>query len=389
MTDTTAVTVETVEVPLLPADNKAFYRDLDVPQHASQDEVLEAAAHAFYRLCGYEPSPTTAEPSDKVIKDDMLNKSTTILAAFSTLYDAKSRATYDKFGDDMFRLLDITSHAAIEHPSYSFKGGLKQLGLFILAILLFSIAFAGLLAYYNVPGRTIMMDLTPTLIFFGMIILITIRNIVRYLYLSSTGEIKHADSQLVSAIDPSREHLVRLYGSYLVFSESAQAILIFFYSLVYLILDSTDPTDADYTSRYYKYIYLPIVVTCFVEFGTSITSFVHNGGYNVPHLGIFFHTVASRVSVDLPNLNAESRGKLFELIDSAVFTARCNALELTEFWFAAIVSFISVVFASVQPGWFVVVYIGAYLGCLVFVRVVIYLFKRHWSYAGYAQQSAA
>ncbi|KAI8866381.1 hypothetical protein GQ42DRAFT_165534 [Ramicandelaber brevisporus] len=385
MTDSTAVTVETVEVPLLPADNKAFYRDLDVPQHASQDEVLEAAAHAFYRLCGYEPSPTTAEPIDKVVKKDVLNKSTTILAAFSTLYDAKSRAAYDKFGDDMFRLLDINSHAAFEHPSNSKNWGWKRAVLFMLAILLFSIALTELLVYYDIPGRATVVNLTLIISLFGMIIFETIRNLVRYLYLSSTGEIRQADPHLISAIDSSCEHLIRMYGSYLAFNGSVQTILNSFYSLAYLIVFATVLTDVDYRSLYG----VPIIFSWIVGFDTSFSTFAHNGGYNVPHLNIFFHTVASRVSIDLPNLSAESRGKLFELIDNVVFTARCNALGFTAIYVLLIVSFIYVAFARDPLNWFMVVWMGSYYGCLGLIRVIMYLSKRHWSYAGYTQQSAA
>ncbi|KAI8873209.1 hypothetical protein GQ42DRAFT_152954 [Ramicandelaber brevisporus] len=393
MTGSTAVSVEEVEVPLLPAYNKEFYRDLDVPQHASQDEVLEAATHAFYQLCGYYPSPTTAEPVYKVVKKDVLTKSTTILTAFSTLYDAKSRAAYDKFGDRMFKLLNIDSHVAIGHPSAFNKWGWELDVRLVLVAFLFMIGLDELLIYYDIPGRATLVNLTPVFILLGTPTIITIRNIVRYLYLSSTSEIKQANPHLTSAIDPSREHLVRLYGSHLVFSESAQAILFLFCGLAHLILFVVFPTGVDYISLLYIYVILSAIVSPIVGFGTSFSTFAHNGGYSVPHLGIFFHTVASRVSVDLPNLNAESREKLFELIDSVVFTARRKALVLNAPYIATVASVTLMPFTWNLFFWLLVVswvaYFGTYYGFVAIVNIVMYLSKRHWSYTGYAQHSAA
>ncbi|KAI8866900.1 hypothetical protein GQ42DRAFT_165188 [Ramicandelaber brevisporus] len=389
MTDTTTVSVETVEVPLLPADNKAFYRDLDVPQHASQDEVLEAAAHAFYRLCGYDPSLTIAEPSDKINKKDVLNKSTTILAAFSTLYDAKSRAAYDKFGDDMFSLLRINSHTAKGHPSNSFKGSWKQFGLFILVVLLLGVVIVGPMIYFSSPDRIALhVAIAFAVLLFGPAIFGTVMQLVWYMHLSSTGEIKRADPQLVSAIDPSRELLVRLYGSRLVFNQLALLAMVSFCCLVYIIVIAVVFSYADHIPRGKVYLYIPLIVPGIVGFGASISKFGHNGGYSVPHLGIFFHTVASRVSIDLPNLSTESREKLFELIDSVVLTARFNALGFTSLFIAIVVSYTVMALTSNAVEWHWV-YFGAYLGFLVFVSVIMHIFKRHWSYAGYAQHSAA
>ncbi|KAI8874016.1 hypothetical protein GQ42DRAFT_91300 [Ramicandelaber brevisporus] len=165
--------------------------------------------------------------------------------------------------------------------------------------------------------------------------------------------------------------------------------MVSFCCFTYILVTAVVFSYADHIPRGKVYLYIPLIVSGIVGFGASISKFGHNGGYNVPHLGIFFHTVASRVSIDLPNLSTESREKLFELIDGVVLTARFSALVLTIFCVAIIVGYTFIALTKDKNQWAMAVFSVAYMVFLVFVSVIMHLFKRHWSYAGYAQQSAA
>ncbi|KAI8873488.1 hypothetical protein GQ42DRAFT_160505 [Ramicandelaber brevisporus] len=320
--------METAATPLLPVHSKTFYSDIDVAQNATQDQILTATVHSFYHACGFDPSLETSDSStnpEVVVNDyQIASKVADILAAFSTLYDANSRAAYDKFGDNMFASLSVDSHASSKHPTVvNYTARWKQYVYAVLATILLITTAVCIYHYYISPLDYFPLHI-PAYSYLAMPISFSITALIfmtKYVYFAWTGNILWSSNLYpINGIDSASERLVRLYGTDLLIRYLPEFVA---FNAVGLGVISTltyclGLCEKIYTSHFFWLLIPgPLLGTI-----STLIPVVRNSGFNAPHLNLFFNELASRVSSDLPSLDWESRVKLFGHINDAVYRAR-------------------------------------------------------------------
>ncbi|KAI8869847.1 hypothetical protein GQ42DRAFT_22807 [Ramicandelaber brevisporus] len=369
------------EQPLLPADSKTFYQDIGASLDATQDEILTSAVLSFYRIHGYDPS-LQYDHLNPVDPSLINSQRTNILAAFSALYDPKQRAAYDKFGDEMFELLAIHSHASRDHQTLiGFNAVLKQVGHFTLSMAVYVAVAVGLYIICTTSPYYVISDLVTLILLIlpGVIIVFFSRVTTQYVRFSTSGEIitNGSPQQPTVEYDPSRDHLVRLYGKQLVFSWIPRFILLFSLAIAFILMALSltirfgRPTLGELT--------LFLLPTLLIGLGSSLTSVSSNNGFVIPHLDLFFDAVVLRINSDLTNINADSREKIITTIN--ILKAKCHfeAFLAPMAYFAAIITILLRYIESILI--LAMVFAVSFIVLMVIVKAFIFVYKRQWSYS--------
>ncbi|KAI8873493.1 hypothetical protein GQ42DRAFT_29056 [Ramicandelaber brevisporus] len=369
------------EQSLLLADSKTFYQDIGASLDATQDEILTSAVLSFYRIHGYDP-PLQYGYLNPVDPSLFNSQRTNILAAFSTLYDPKLRATYDKFGDEMFELLAIHSHASRDHQTLiGFNALLKHVGYFTLSMAIFVSVAVGLLILYTAPTYHVITDLVILIlvILLGVIVVFFTRVTTQYVRFSTSGEIITNGNlqQPTVEYDPSRDHLVRLYGKQLVFSWIPRFILLLSLAIAFILMALSLVMRFGWPTLGELTVFL--LPTLLIGLGSSLTGVSSNSGFVIPHLDLLFDAVVLRIDSDLTNINADSREKIITTIN--ILKAKCHfeAFLVPMAYFAAI---ITILFRNIDSAWMTtMVFIMSFIILMVIAKALIFVLKRQWSYS--------